>query len=89
MEINDIKEVSVHSFKTSCCFTGHPLDESFELKISHLKERLVKKALQQHKKIKPCGTKCFQIKEKELLFWFNTNEFTRLLIEELDELIGA
>ena len=88
MEIKDIQEISVHSLKTSCCYTGSLLNDSQELKISFFKEKLLRKALEKHKKIVPCGTRCFQIKNQELLFWFNDeliSSTTKILSEFLDE----
>lgn len=90
MEIKDINDVSVHSFKTTCCFTGSMLDEEKELKISHIKEKLLERALKEHKIIVTCGPRCFQIKNQELLFWYciNENLTTKLITESLGELLN-
>lgn len=88
MQIRDSQEILVDKLKTSCCFTGHLLDEELEKKILPVKRKLFKKALKLHKNINPCGIRCFQLKDNELLFWFNINEFTKLLIEDLKTIKG-
>lgn len=84
MCINNIDEVHLRSLKTSCGFTGSILDEIQEEKILHIKEKLMKKALRQYSKITPCKTQCFQILDNELVFWFNFNETTKIITENID-----
>jgi hypothetical protein len=84
MSIKSLDEIRVHSLKTSCGFTGSILDETQEEKILHLKEKLLEKAIRQYSTITPCGTQCFQVQEKELLFWFNFNETTKIITENID-----
>jgi ketopantoate reductase len=76
-------DTQIHSLKTSCCYSGSLLDDTQELMILSTKEKLVKKALKQYSTISPCGTKCFQVKNKELLFWFNFDKTTKLMTEDL------
>lgn len=47
--------------------------------MGELEERLIKKALQKHKKIFPCSRKgtfdaCFTKENGRLLFWYNTKD---------------
>lgn len=87
-EINSVKDISVSSFKTSCCFTGALLDDSLEQKLTPIKKRLVKRALRQYKTISACTPICFQVYEQKLLFWFNSNETTKTLSQSINEPIA-
>ena len=73
-------QVPIQKFRTSCCYTGIILDTYQEEKITPIKEKLILKALSEHKKITTCSTNCFQVKNKKLLFYFNTSEQTTKMI---------
>lgn len=82
MTLEHKNKIPVEKFKTACCYTGIVLDAYQEEKITLIKEKLILKALSEHKKITTCGTKCFQIKNKQLLFYFNTIEKTTKIISD-------
>ena len=75
-------QIPIDILTTSCCYTGVILDTYQEEKLSPIKEKLIIKALSEHKKITTCGMKCFQVKNKKLLFYFNTVEQTTKMISD-------
>ena len=53
--------------------------------MNELKKRMIRKAVQQYKKIYPCGQKrsfaeCFSLLGNNLVFWFNTEDQSTHLI---------
>ena len=56
--------------------------------MSEEKIRLIQKAIDSHKKIFPCGSArllddCFTVTNDKLLFWFNTEDDSTHLLEEV------
>jgi hypothetical protein len=88
LKIKNEKEIPVNSLRTSCCYTGKALDESKEIELYSVKEKLLLQALKEYKELTTCGLSCFQIKENKLIFWFNIKETTRTLSTLLDKPIN-
>ena len=83
MTIKDLN-VGITSLKTSNCYTGAFLEESYDKKLIPLKYKLIKKAIKEHKKITACSPLCFQIYNEKLLFWFfNSNETIKTVSETI------
>lgn len=85
MTINDVKDVPIMSFKTSCCYTGEILNDSIDKKLIPLKLKLIQKAIEQYKTVTACTPFCFQVYEQKLLFWFNSNETTKTISETIED----
>ncbi len=56
--------------------------------MSEEKMRLIQKAIDEHERIFPCGSAallddCFTVNEDKLLFWFNTEDDSTHLLEEV------
>jgi len=70
------------TLKTRCIYSGALLNDEHEQKLIEIKKLLIKKALKKYNEINPCGTYCFQIYDKKLLFWFNIEGFTTKIISK-------
>ncbi len=56
--------------------------------MSETKMKLIQRALDKHEKIFPCGDaalleECFTVAEDRLLFWYNTEDDSTHLLEEV------
>ena len=56
--------------------------------MSEEKMRLIERAIESHERIFPCGNatmleECFTVNENKLLFWFNTEDDSTHLLEEV------
>lgn len=87
--IENIDELKVDSLRTSYSYTGTIVEESLETKLFPIKQKLIKKALDEYKTISTCGVRCFQIYEEQLLFWFNFNETTKTISEDIEQFAYA
>lgn len=55
--------------------------------MDELKQNLIKKAIEKHQKIKPCGNKptlsdCFTEHGDKLIFWYNTEDDNTCILYE-------
>jgi hypothetical protein len=58
--------------------------------MNEIRHSLIRKATRQYRKIRPCAHKaelneCFTVEDKQVLFWFNTeDESTHMIAAEMD-----